>query len=423
MVRIKHATAKVVTIGLLCMAPAAQAWGPYAHQQIHRLALRLTTNSQFQAWLLKNELSGLRMSMTPDIDWKVFGAVPSDPSAASWQRMANQVEAATHFFDSDIFSRGVGADGRPDFSHLYGVTDYADARAILATTVANNRRFLENSAASRKLVDWNQPLVPQMASLGTGPWRILQLTESAVRSLEAGQQTKALLYLSALGHYLADMAVPEHTSVYFDGNSSKAKGVHLGFEMKMLDWLAGQSGAVKDPQTELYPHFAATEADVKARLETTASFRGKEDILRAVLDLVAEGYPLLEPLSRAFEKAKESSESGDPIWSKFLQSRLALPRGEELTVHKAALKRMADATQIIAATWNYVFEEATRRRNGAPVLDGEVPFDRNRAIFEYAYPHYLNKPVRVTHPNVVPFRRTRAAGSCGSLLSKIGETS
>jgi len=390
----------------LCTSSTGFGWGPYAHQQIHRLAMRLS-HYRLQGWMRQNERAVMRLSMTPDIDWKSFGDAPADRLAAFIQQNANTVEAPTHFFDSDIFAKRIGPDGKPDFSHLYGLTRYSDALPVLSDTVSANRRFLDRATTGTPLVDWNRPLPEQMANLGSGPWRVLQVAEKAIAALTAEREYEALVYLSALGHYLSDLAVPQHTSVYFDGNSKNSKGVHLGFELKMLDYLANRAGSFKDPVTELYPSFAATETAVRVRvMEQGVSPRIQDsaDLLKEVLTVVADGYPLLEPLAEAYEKAKANHTDLGKEWEPFLESRLALASGEVTTVRETALKRMADATRLTAATWNYVFDEATRRLGRLPRLEATHTFDRARAIHIYPFPTYLKeapRPVAAAMPSRV----------------------
>lgn len=372
------------------LCSVASAWGPYGHQQIHRLALRRVTDQPFRTWLLRNETPGLRLSMTPDIDWKVFRERPPNEIVAQLQAQASSVEVATHFFDADIFARSVRPDGTLDLSALKDVVDYRAAIPLLEKALVANRSLVEGNDLTRALIHWNEPLAAQLPSLGTAPWRILNLLEEAVGALERGREYDALVFLTAMGHYVADMAVPHHTTGFYDGDSVGAKGVHLAFEMKTLDWLAAASRSTRDATTQLYPHFAASEAFVQTELEghPMPALRNATDLFNHVLTLVAEGHAYLSPLTQSYAVAKAAYPDLEQNWAPYLQSRIVVS-GRSLSVQQALWQRLAAATRLVSAAYELAHRLSNARAKGARRLGDTLQFTQAQAILDYPFPEYL----------------------------------
>lgn len=379
-----------ITVSLLLFSQPARGWGPYAHQQIQRLAARSVFNPLFRKWLLRNEATGLRMAMTPDIDWKVFKPTPSDPVAAAIQQEANRFEAPTHFFDAEVFSEGALATGRLNFSNLNKLTRYSEAAPLLAQSLVANRLFLAQFETTRHLIHWDEPLRPQLPALGSAPWRVLDLVEHALNFLSIGHEYEALLYLSTLGHYLSDLTVPFHTSAFFDGTGPDTKGVHLAFEMKTLDWIAAKEGSARDSQTELYSHFFATEGPLEKeikRLGPAPAIKSRTDLLRLIFNLIGENQSYLQPLTAAYGKAKKEYPDLDANWAGYLDQPIVV-ENRSLTVRQATYERMAIAVRALTATWEFVFSQTAKPAPGS--LLSPLYFDLNRTIYDYPTPYYLS---------------------------------
>lgn len=70
---------------------------------------------------------------------------------------------------------------------------------------------------------------------GTVPWAIEECYEMVVLSLRAGDWASAGAWGADLGHYVADSHQPLHCTVNYDGQSTGNDGVHLRFEVTMMD--------------------------------------------------------------------------------------------------------------------------------------------------------------------------------------------
>jgi hypothetical protein len=160
-------------------------WGFYAHRRINRQAV----------FSLPPELFGFYKRY---IDFISENAVNPDR-----RRYAVKGEAEKHFIDLDSYGD----------SALYQLPPY-----------------------------WNQALeiYPEevLREKGIGPWNVyhvkIQLTEAMKR-----KDIKAILRLSAdLGHYIADMHVPLHTTKNYNGQLTGQYGIHGFWESRIPELLA-----------------------------------------------------------------------------------------------------------------------------------------------------------------------------------------
>ncbi len=70
---------------------------------------------------------------------------------------------------------------------------------------------------------------------GVAPWAIAECYENLVEALSANDWSGAGYWASDLGHYVADTHQPLHCTLNYDGQKSGNKGVHLRFEIHMMD--------------------------------------------------------------------------------------------------------------------------------------------------------------------------------------------
>jgi hypothetical protein len=66
-------------------------------------------------------------------------------------------------------------------------------------------------------------------------WTIVDYTDSLTAAMADGRWMWATYYASALGHYVADGHQPLHTTTNYDGQETGNDGIHLRFEIHMLD--------------------------------------------------------------------------------------------------------------------------------------------------------------------------------------------
>jgi hypothetical protein len=70
---------------------------------------------------------------------------------------------------------------------------------------------------------------------GVVPWVIAGVTESLTVAMAAGDWGEALLLAADLGHYVADCHQPLHTTENYNGQVTGNEGIHLRYEIEMVD--------------------------------------------------------------------------------------------------------------------------------------------------------------------------------------------
>jgi hypothetical protein len=217
-----------------------------------------------------------------------------------------------------------------------------------------------------------------------------------VDAIIAGDESKAHLYLSALGHYVSDLAVPHHTSLYFDGNSPNSRGVHVAFETLILDDLARRDSIYLDKLTGLYSSFLATEEKLNSIFDQTPtpSFGSEQELFTEVLKMIEASQAAVAVLNRAYEKANHPLGNPAHVVSLF---------GDNPQVQKTLFNRLTVSTQMVVAVWNFCFESA-KKKAGKTDLSTTLKFDRNQAILSYPFPDYLPRRTLLEPGNVGSFR-------------------
>lgn len=170
---------------LLAMLSAANAhgWGDTGHRLIAREAAELAGG-----FWKANSLAFADLSIVPDLEWK--------------KPKLKHLEAATHFFDVDLY---VETPGR-------------------LTEVPRN--FGEAKAKYGK---------KKMGKAGTAVWRLEQLHGEAVAAAKAGDHARMLQMAGTMAHYAGDLAQPLHNSRNYDGAETGQKGIHKFFEIDVVD--------------------------------------------------------------------------------------------------------------------------------------------------------------------------------------------
>jgi hypothetical protein len=70
---------------------------------------------------------------------------------------------------------------------------------------------------------------------GVAPWAIEECYRMVVRSLELGDWGSAVAWAADLGHYVADTHQPLHCTLNYDGQRTGNRGVHLRFEVHLMN--------------------------------------------------------------------------------------------------------------------------------------------------------------------------------------------
>ena len=173
---------------------------------------------------------------------------------------------------------------------------------------------------------------------GIAPWAINETCERIIDLLKKNQLEEAIYNMGVVGHYIADLHMPLHTVINFNGLLSGNDGIHKRWEHRLVDEYVkkikpvGKIEKVEDPwsfsmkivKESFKLHHLILEADTKARKLLT-----KEQADRL------NSYDVL-----SFEKPYLDSLYDDT--------------GNLLN------ERMGRAVMRLASLWNYCWEQAGR---------------------------------------------------------------
>ncbi|WP_394336131.1 zinc dependent phospholipase C family protein [Algoriphagus chordae] len=195
-------------------------WGFYAHSLINRLAV----------FSLPEEMIGF---YKPQIQYITENAVNPDR-----RRYAVEGEAEKHYIDLDYYGD----------SALQTLPKYWNEAV---------EKFTEDSLRMN----------------GIGPWSAYFSFLNLTKAFES-KNSAAILRLSAdLGHYIADLNVPLHTTVNYNGQLTDQVGIHGFWESRVPELQAkdyplwvGQAEYVEKPQLALWEAVAVAHAQVDSVL-------------------------------------------------------------------------------------------------------------------------------------------------------------
>jgi hypothetical protein len=179
---------KFFIIAFILLLPSTLlAWGYFAHKWIHREAIPI----------LPEPLRRFYQS--------VADSVMEKSNAPDLRRKYVQNEEFHHYIDIDYY-------GRFPFNEL--PRDYRPAaHKFTADTLLAN---------------------------GDAPWHIAHVLDSLTSAMR-NRKIKQIVDLSAdLGHYVADLHMPLHTTLNHDGQFSDNTGIHSRFERYMIERYANQ---------------------------------------------------------------------------------------------------------------------------------------------------------------------------------------
>ena len=113
----------------------------------------------------------------------------------------------------------------------------------------DNRRNSDKSEATKHFIDLekfgpnaanNMPLdwatavkkysEDSLKEYGWGPYNAIMQLDNLTRAFKNGNQDSILFYAADLGHYVADLNVPLHTTINYDGQLTGQKGLHAMWE-------------------------------------------------------------------------------------------------------------------------------------------------------------------------------------------------
>ncbi|MCI0561977.1 MAG: hypothetical protein MN733_26110 [Nitrososphaera sp.] len=158
-------------------SPMLFSWGYWAHREIHRHAIEALPEGP-KAFFQHHADSIVSRSIEPDE-----------------RRWVDSLEAYYHYIDIDRY----GAHPFNELPREYNAAVKKFGKAYVDTT-------------------------------GTAPWRIADFTAKLSDAMRRNDAEAIQLYASNLGHYVADINVPLHTVVNYDGQLTGQKGIHSRWE-------------------------------------------------------------------------------------------------------------------------------------------------------------------------------------------------
>jgi len=171
---------------------------------------------------------------------------------------------------------------------------------------------------------------------GTVPWAIEESYHLLVLSLREGDWSSAGAWAADLGHYVADAHQPLHGSVHYDGQKTGNDGIHLRFEVAMMDRFFDE-----------------------ARLDLGEGPRDPGgDVLEACFGWIAEAHPYVAEILEGDDRAR----AADPDFGDRYYEVLWDETGELASLQMGRAVR--DLAGLYAAAW---------REAGAPPPPDEVP--------------------------------------------------
>ena len=179
--RVRILTAISLASALL-LPEGAAAWGERTHEIINRRAVDALPGAAGEAW------RPLAASL---------GAHASD---ADNRKSSDGAEPPRHYLDADAFDR-------PPFHRIPRTWD--------------------------GMVRKYGPV--EAKSFGVAPWAVDECYRMVVASLRLGDWSSAGAWAADLGHYVGDTHQPLHCTVNFDGQRTGHEGVHLRWEVFMMD--------------------------------------------------------------------------------------------------------------------------------------------------------------------------------------------
>lgn len=98
-----------------------------------------------------------------------------------------------------------------------------------------------------------------LASYGLAVWRVDHWFDSLTVAMSEKDLDRILLYAADIGHYIADLHMPLHTTVNYDGQLTGQRGVHRRFETdlperfdSLYSWDIPEARFVDDPLTWIF---------------------------------------------------------------------------------------------------------------------------------------------------------------------------
>jgi hypothetical protein len=292
----------------------AFAWGDYGHEQINHAALELIEGTPIGKCLKKSSDAVVRLSITPDYDWKKVGRPPSDRELAAQRAHIDKFEHPLHYFEADSYVRD--AETNPADIAKLPTGEFQEVVGKYRKLLSKNLDYVRELDPKKAPADADHVTDDTVAAHGTAPWRVLQLYDLGVKALREHDFDEAILYLGAMGHYVGDLGQPFHVTMNFDGQhyTSPAGGIHATFESKIFKRAMGSTK--KDAETGIWTDFHATETGVMSvgalqykKLDELT----RDDVLSSLFKLAFESYTYTFPLLKSFAESCSGGTTVRPL--------------------------------------------------------------------------------------------------------------
>ncbi|HWP81640.1 MAG TPA: zinc dependent phospholipase C family protein [Bacteroidota bacterium] len=185
-----------IAVFLFIFVTDALGWGFWAHREIHRYAIQS----------LPEEMQPF---FTAFADTIIARSVEADR-----RRNSDPTEEFHHFIDIDRY-------GSYPFREL--PRQYEEAVAKFGKT--------------------------KVDSNGTAPWRIADFMKKLTDAMKRKDKADILFYASNIGHYVADIHVPLHTTENYDGQLTNQKGLHARWESRIPEMFGKTFNLQAQPAT------------------------------------------------------------------------------------------------------------------------------------------------------------------------------
>ena len=173
---------------------------------------------------------------------------------------------------------------------------------------------------------------------GIAPWAINESCERIIDLLKKNQLEEAIYNMGVVGHYIADLHMPLHTVINYNGQFSGNDGIHKRWEHRLVD-------------------------EYVKKIKPVGKIEKVEDPWSFSMKIVKESFKLHHLILEADTKARKllTKEQADRLNSNDVLS-FEKPYLDSLYDDTGNLlnERMGRAVMRLASLWNYCWEQAGR---------------------------------------------------------------
>jgi hypothetical protein len=257
----------LLSVAPLFIAVSAHAWDWRGHALAANLGAKLMKDKGWSSYLgCESQVVGDAAGV-PDLVFR---------DQSSGLTKGYEAEAPTHYFK--IEEETV----KPDLERMRSMK-CSDAMSFLAKNYA--------PASPKDLPGSDDERLARQSKVGSAPWRALQFSNDAHRSIMGGKPEDAAYFLGVGAHYMADQSVPWHGMKDMHGEDSGHANIHIFLEHCMDSFL--------NPEDKRSAELISTiEQQAKGkRKELLKSLAGKNpSIPSLMISSLEESRPKADPI-------------------------------------------------------------------------------------------------------------------------------